>query len=204
MKKGRLIVISGPSGVGKGTVVKGLMNQDQNVKLSVSATTRGIRPSETHGVQYYFISKEEFEKKIGEGAFLEHAVYANNYYGTPEAPVDRMLEEGFDVVLEIEVQGGLQIMEKRPDAISIFIAAPSFEALEARLLGRGDTAEDLIQRRLRIAREEYLVAPRYQYVVINDVVEDAVHDVAAILRADALRASRQKDVLNMDTEKETE
>ena len=97
-----------------------------------------------------------------------------------------------------------KIMEKRPDAISIFIASPSFEALEARLLGRGDTAEDLIQRRLRIAREEYLVAPRYQYVVINDVVEDAVHDVAAILRADALRASRQKDVLNMDTEKETE
>ena len=155
MKKGRLIVISGPSGVGKGTVVQGLIARDPNVKLSVSATTRGIRPSETNGVQYYFVSRERFEQMIDESAFLEYAVYANNYYGTPEAPVDRMLEEGFDVVLEIEVQGGLQIMEKRPDAISIFIAAPSFEALEARLRGRGDTADDLVLRRLRIAREEY-------------------------------------------------
>ena len=201
MKKGRLIVISGPSGVGKGTVVKGLIARDPNVRLSISATTREIRPSETHGVQYSFITKEEFEQKIDEGAFLEYAVYANNYYGTPEAPVNRMLEEGLDVILEIEVQGGLQIMEKRPDAIAIFIAAPSLEALEARLRGRGDTAEDVIRKRLDIAKQEYRVAPRYQYVVVNDAIEDAVNDVASILRADALRGDRQKDVLNLDTKK---
>ena len=195
MKKGRLIVISGPSGVGKGTVVKALMARDEKLKLSVSATTREIRPGETHGVHYYFISHGEFEKMIEENRFLEHAQYVGNRYGTPEEPVDRMLEEGYDVILEIEVQGGLQVMERRPDAISVFIAAPSFEALAGRLRGRGDTDEEKVLLRLQQARMEYLVAPRYQYIVVNDQLEDAVSDLQAILRAEALRASMHQDLL---------
>ena len=198
MKKGRLIVISGPSGVGKGTVVKALMERDPNVRLSVSATTREMRPGETDGVQYYFITHEKFEQMIAEDRFLEHAQYVGNRYGTPEEPVDRMLAEGCDVILEIEVQGGLQIMQRRPDAISLFIAAPSFEVLAARLRGRGDTDEEKVLMRLQQARMEYLVAPRYQYIVVNDRLEDAVADVAAILRAEALKTEHQQHLLKED------
>ena len=198
MRKGRLIVISGPSGVGKGTVVKALMERDPRVRLSVSATTREMRPGETHGVQYYFITREQFEQMIVEDRFLEHAQYVGNRYGTPEEPVDRMLEEGFDVILEIEVQGGLQIMQRRPDAISLFIVAPSFEVLAARLRGRGDTDEEKVLMRLQQARMEYLVARQYQYIVVNDRLEDAVADVQAILRAEALKTEHQQHLLKED------
>ena len=195
MKKGRLIVISGPSGVGKGTVVRALMERDPNVRLSVSATTREIRPNEIDGVHYYFISRERFEQMIVEDCFLEHARYVGNYYGTPEEPVDRMLAEGHDVILEIEVQGGLQIMERRPDAIAVFIVAPSFEVLAGRLRGRGDTDEEKVLMRLQQARMEYLVANQYQYIVVNDRLEDAVDDVQAILRAEALKVEHQQQLL---------
>ena len=198
MKKGRLIVISGPSGVGKGTVVKALRERDPNVKLSVSATTREIRPGEIDGVHYYFITHEKFEQMIAEDRFLEHAQYVGNRYGTPAAPVNRMLEEGYDVILEIEVQGGLQVLERRPDAISVFIAAPSFEVLGARLRGRGDTDEEKVLMRLQQARMEYLVAKRYQYIVINDRLEDAVADLQAILRAEALKTEHQEHLLKED------
>ena len=194
-RKGRLIVISGPSGVGKGTVVKALMDRDPRVRLSVSATTRPMRPSETDGVQYHFISHEEFERMIEADQFLEHAQYVGNRYGTPEKAVDEMLEQGFDVVLEIEVQGALQIKQKRPDAISVFIAAPSFEALAERLRGRKDTDEAAIAKRLETARQEYRIAPQYDYIVVNDEIETAVADVAAILRADFLRAENHLKVL---------
>ncbi len=198
MMKGRLIVISGPSGVGKGTVVKALMAKDPNLRLSVSATTRDMRPGETDGVQYYFISRESFEQMIAENRFLEHAQYVGNRYGTPEEPVDRMLAEGHDVLLEIEVQGGLQIMQRRPDAIPIFIAAPSFEELGARLRGRGDTDEEKVLMRLQQARMEYLVARQYRYIVVNDRLEDAVRDVQAILRAEALKTEHQEQLLKED------
>ena len=195
MKKGRLIVISGPSGVGKGTVVKALMDLDPKVKLSVSATTRPMRPNEIDGVHYYFITHEKFEEMIAQDLFLEHAQYVGNRYGTPEGPVDRMLEEGYDVILEIEVQGGLQVMKRRPDAISVFIAAPSFEILGGRLRGRGDTDEEKVLMRLQQARMEYLVAPQYQYIVVNDRLEDAVSDVRSILRAEALRTEHHQHLL---------
>ncbi len=198
MKKGRLIVISGPSGVGKGTVVKALRERDPNVKLSVSATTREIRPGEIDGVHYYFITHEKFEQMIAEDRFLEHAQYVGNRYGTPAAPVNRMLEEGYDVILEIEVQGGLQVLERRPDAISVFIAPPSFEVLGARLRGRGDTDEEKVLMRLQQARMEYLVAKRYQYIVVNDRLEDAVADLQAILRAEALKTEHQEHLLKED------
>lgn len=195
MKKGRLIVISGPSGVGKGTVVRALLERDPQLRVSVSATTRPMRPNEIDGVHYYFISQEKFEEMIAQDLFLEHAQYVGNYYGTPEAPVDRMLEQGFDVILEIEVQGGLQVMKRRPDAISVFLVAPSFEVLAARLRGRGDTDEEKMLMRLQQARMEYLVASQYQYVVVNDRLEDAVSDVQAILRADAIKTEHQQHFL---------
>ncbi len=194
-RKGRLIVISGPSGVGKGTVVKTLMDRDPRVRLSVSATTRPMRPSETEGVQYHFVSHEEFERMIAADAFLEHAQYVGNRYGTPEKAVDEMLQQGFDVVLEIEVQGGLQVMKRRPDAITIFIAAPSFEELARRLRGRGDTDEEKVQMRLQQARMEYLVAPQYQYIVVNDDLEDAVDDVQSILRSAELKSENQQHLV---------
>ena len=195
MKKGRLVVISGPSGVGKGTVVKALMARNPRIKLSVSATTREVRPNEIHGVHYYFISHEEFERMLEEDLFLEHAQYVGNRYGTPAEPVNRMLEDGYDVVLEIEVQGGMQVMQHRPDAITVFIAAPSFEELARRLRGRGDTDEEKVEMRLQQARMEYLVAPNYQYIVVNDRLEDAVADVEAILRAEALKTEHQQELL---------
>lgn len=195
MKKGRLIVISGPSGVGKGTVVRALLERDPQLRVSVSATTRPMRPNEIDGVHYYFISHEKFEEMIAQDLFLEHAQYVGNYYGTPEAPVDRMLEQGFDVILEIEVQGGLQVMKRRPDAISVFLVAPSFEVLAARLRGRGDTDEEKVLMRLQQARMEYLVASQYQYVVVNDRLEDAVSDVQSILRADAIKTEHQQHFL---------
>lgn len=190
-----MIVLSGPSGVGKGTVVKALMERNPKVRVSVSATTRQMRPNEISGIHYDFLSHEEFERRIAENQFLEYAEYVGNYYGTPEEPVNRMLEEGLDVILEIEVQGGLQVMQRRSDAISIFIAAPSFEVLAGRLRGRGDTDEDKIQKRLQTARREYLVAPQYRYVVVNDRLENAVDDVQAILRAEALQTEHQLELL---------
>ena len=208
-RKGRLIVISGPSGVGKGTVVKALMDRDPRVRLSISATTRPKRPSETDGIQYHFVTHEEFEQMIRDDQFLEHAQYVGNRYGTPEKAVNEMLEQGFDVVLEIEVQGGIQVMRRRPDAITVFIVAPSFEELARRLRGRGDTDEwnyfqedsegdtdeEKVQMRLQQARMEYLVAPQYQYIVVNDEVENAVDDVQAILRTQDLRSELQQHLL---------
>ena len=195
MKKGRLIVISGPSGVGKGTVVKALMEQDPRLKVSVSATTRPMRPGEIDGVHYYFISNDAFEKMIAQDRFLEYAQYVGNRYGTPEEPVNKMLEAGYDVILEIEVQGGLQVMKRRPDAIAIFIAAPSFEILGERLRGRGDTDEEKVLMRLQQARMEYVIAPQYQYIVVNDRLEDAVSDVRSILRAEDLKTEKQTHLL---------
>ena len=195
MKKGRLIVISGPSGVGKGTVVKALMQRHDHLKLSVSATTRPIRPGEIDGVNYYFIDRETFEIMIAENRFLEHAKYVSNYYGTPEEPVNRMLDEGYDVVLEIEVQGALQIKARRPDAILIFIVAPSFDELGRRLRGRGDTAEEIVLERLKTAKTEYRIAERYDYIVVNDVVEEAVEEILCILTAESLKAVNQLELL---------
>lgn len=195
MKKGKLIVISGPSGVGKGTVVKQLMQRHERLRFSVSATTRAIRPGEQDGVNYYFITREAFEKLISEDALLEYASYVNNYYGTPERPVNEQLEQGCDVLLEIEVQGALQVKRRRPDAILIFIAAPSFDELARRLRGRGDTAEDQVLQRLKTARQEYIKASEYDYIVVNDQVDEVVDEIFSILTAESLRAYNQAEVL---------
>ena len=188
MKQGRVIIISGPSGVGKGTVVKRIMAADPNLCFSVSATTRTIRPGEVDGVSYFFISKEQFEEMIQKGEFLEYASYAGKYYGTPEPAVNAALAQGRSVVLEIEVQGALQVMKRRPDAVSLFIAPPSFEELRRRLEGRGDTSPESMERRLQEAFGECAQAKNYTYTVINDSLDEAVHKVQAILTAEGCRS----------------
>lgn len=192
MKKGRIIIISGPSGVGKGTVLREVMKADPKLRFSVSATTRPIRPGEVDGVHYFFISKEQFETLIANNGLLEHAFYAENYYGTPVKPVDEALEQGCSVILEIEVQGALQVMQRRPDAISIFIAPPSFEELGRRLNGRGDTAPEIAARRLQIAVSECALAEKYQYIVINNTVAQAAEEIRSILTAEACRSEYRK------------
>ena len=188
MKRGRIIVVSGPSGVGKGTVLKEVMAKHAELQYSVSATTRPIRPGEVDGVQYYFVDKARFEEMIGQGELLEYASYAGNYYGTPLAPIASALERGVSVVLEIEVQGALQVMEKLPDALSVFIGPPSYEELRRRLLGRGDTAPEIAEKRLEIAVQECQTAPRYQYTIINRTVEQAASELEAVLLAESCRS----------------
>lgn len=191
--KGLLLVVSAPSGGGKGTILKELFAQDNNLRLSVSATTRAPRPGEEHGKQYYFISREEFESLISQNKMLEHAEYVGNYYGTPRDPVEEWLAAGNDVVLEIEVQGGAQVKKLMPECVSIFILPPSMKVLEDRLRGRGTEAEETVQKRLSTARREIPQAKEYDYIVFNDRLEDAVDDIQAILRAEKLKYSRNAD-----------
>lgn len=191
--KGLLLVVSAPSGGGKGTILKELFAQDDNLRLSVSATTRAPRPGEEHGKQYYFISREEFESLISQNKMLEHAEYVGNYYGTPRDPVEEWLAAGNDVVLEIEVQGGAQVKKLMPECVSIFILPPSMKVLEERLRGRGTEAEETVQKRLSTARREIPQAKEYDYIVFNDRLEDAVDDIQAILRAEKLKYSRNAD-----------
>ena len=190
MDKGLLLVISAPSGGGKGTILQELFAQDENLRLSVSATTRGPRPGEEHGKQYYFLSREEFEGLIQEGKMLEHAEYVGNYYGTPRQPVEDWMDQGHDVVLEIEVKGGAQVKQLMPEGVSIFILPPSMKVLEKRLRGRGTEDEETIQKRLAKAREEIPHAKDYDYIVYNDALEDAVSDLRAIIKAEKLKFSR--------------
>lgn len=195
MKQGKLIVISGPSGVGKGTVIRELMRRHEPMRFSVSATTREMRPGEVDGVNYFFVSRERFEQMIAEDALLEHAVYVGNYYGTPEAKVNEQLAAGYDVVLEIEVQGALQVKKRRPDAILIFITAPSFPELARRLRGRGDTAEDKVLARLETARWECSLAKGYDYIVVNDTVDAVTDRILTIFEAEDYRADRCEEVI---------
>lgn len=188
MKQGKILIVSGPSGVGKGTVLKALMAKYPNMRFSVSATTRTIRPGEVDGVHYRFMTKAQFEELIARDALLEYASYADNYYGTPSDPVQEGMDRGEIVILEIEVQGALQVMARRKDAISIFIAPPSYEELRNRLFNRGDTAPEVAEKRLKIALEECAHAHEYKYTVVNDTVEEAVREVEAILLAESCRS----------------
>ena len=181
--KGILIVFSGPSGVGKGTVLKRFIN-DESLKLaySVSMTTRAKREGEVDGVNYFYVSHEEFENAIKEGKLLEYARFVGNYYGTPKDNVDRLLDEGKNVVLEIEVQGALQVMKKCPDALTIFLVPPSLEELERRIRGRRTESEDIVKERLDKARKEIQTKDEYKYVVENDDVHLAKDKIAKIIR----------------------
>lgn len=185
-KKGRLFVYAGASGVGKGTIMKELLKRNQSIKLSVSATTRAPREGEVHGREYFFVTKEKFEEMISENGFLEYARYCDNYYGTPKAYVDEELEKGFNVFLEIELQGAQNVLKLRPDAVSIFILPPSAEELERRLRDRGTETEEAIIKRLSQAKVEMEHAKMYQYTVVNDDLEKAIEDVLEIVSKESL------------------
>ena len=181
-KKGRLFVYAGASGVGKGTIMKELLKRNESIKLSVSATTRNPREGEVHGREYFFVTKEKFEEMISDNGFLEHAQYCGNYYGTPKSYVDEQLEKGFNVFLEIELQGAQNVLKLRPDAVSIFILPPTLEELERRLRDRGTETEKDILNRLSQASVEMEHAKMYQYNVVNDDLEKAIEDVLEIVR----------------------
>ena len=194
MKTGKTFIISGPSGVGKSTVLRELLRDRDDLYFSISATTRAPREGEIDGVHYHFINVDRFREMIQEDEFLEYAEYVGNFYGTPKAPVEKWLEEGHDVVLEIEVQGGRQIKKVAPDCVSLFILPPSLKVLEKRLRGRGTETEEVIEKRLAAAADEIRCVKDYDYAVINDTVEQAVLDIEAILAAEKLRVSREKDI----------
>lgn len=194
-KKGMLIVLSGPSGSGKGTIIKSLLSRRDDMVLSISMTTRLPRPGEMDGVHYYFRTREEFEQVIADDGFLEYAEYNGNYYGTPEAPIRRWLNEGKNVILEIEVQGAEKVMDHRSDLVSLFITIPSMAELERRLRDRGTETEDKIRGRLDTARYELGRSFRYQYVVLNDEVELAVERINTIIDAESMRYSRMENTI---------
>ncbi|ADQ40532.1 guanylate kinase [Caldicellulosiruptor acetigenus I77R1B] len=190
MREGLLIVISGPAGTGKGTVVGKLLEKNPNIKLSISKTTRKPRPGEKEGVNYFFVSREQFEEEIKNERFLEYAEYNNNYYGTPKDFVFEALEKGFDVILEIETQGALKIKKAFSDAVLIFLLPPSIEELYRRLVKRGTESEDEIKARLEIAKNEIKLVPEYDYCVINDNVDDAAEKIQKIIEVEKLKSRR--------------
>ena len=191
MRRGKTFIICGPSGVGKGTVVARLLASDPTLYFSVSATTRAPRPGEADGVHYHFLTMERFEKWIEEDQFLEHAAYVGNRYGTPKKFVDEAMEQGRDVMLDIEIQGAAQIHEKRPDAVRIYIAPPSWEELERRLLGRGTESIEKVRSRLARGKEEFNAAKDFDYFVINDTVDHAVEEIQAIMTAEHCRPAER-------------
>jgi guanylate kinase len=180
----RVFVITGPSGVGKGTLIRGLLERVPELELSVSATTRDPRPGEQHGIDYHFLDAEEFERRAEAGEFVEHAAYSGRRYGTLRSELDRRLADGMPVVLEIEVQGARQVREAMPEAVLVFIAPPSTEALRARLVGRGTDAGEQIEQRLRTAERELEARPDFAHVVVNDRLEQATDELAAIVQGE--------------------
>ena len=190
-KKGLLLVVSGPSGVGKGTVCKKLLERGGQMKLSVSATTRSMRKGEVEGQSYYFKTHEEFERMIAAGEFLEYVrLFNSNYYGTPRGPVEAEMAKGYDILLEIDYHGGLRVKEAYPDAVLVFIAPPTIGELKKRLIGRQSESEEMLEVRMRTAQEEISMMDRYDYVIVNDEVERAVDTLEAIVCAEKCRMDR--------------
>ncbi|MGM0652449.1 MAG: guanylate kinase [Bacillota bacterium] len=190
MAEGILLIISGPSGVGKGTVCRYLLKIRDTVSLSVSTTTRPPRPAEREGVEYHFTTVPDFKRMIEEGDFLEWAVVHGHYYGTGLMPVNLALARGEDLILEIDVQGAIQVMEKTSDAVSIFMAPPSLKALEDRIKGRGTESTEKINRRLETARQEMKSYHLYDYIIVNDTVEHAAEQISSIIDAEKCKVSR--------------
>ena len=196
MKKGKTFIISGPSGVGKSTVLSALLEKRPNVYFSVSATTRDPRPGELDGIHYHCMDVDSFRKWIAMDQFLEYAEYVGNFYGTPKRFVDEAMDQGKDVILDIEVQGAIQVTSKRPDTVRIFIAPPSWAELERRLTERGTDSKDKIQKRLLRAKVEFQTAHTYDYFVINDTVENAVKELDAIMTAEHCKPKERMEIIN--------
>lgn len=194
-KKGILTVVSGFSGAGKGTLMKGLLAKYDNYALSVSMTTRAPRPGEVDGKDYFFISKEQFEKNIAEGKLIEHAQYVDNYYGTPKDYVFEQLEAGRDVLLEIEIQGALQIKKKFPESLLLFVTTKDAQTLVSRLKGRGTETEEVIYKRLRRAAQESEGIEEYEYLIVNDDLEVCIDEMHDLIQKAKLRADRNKEFI---------
>lgn len=201
--KGLLIVVSGPSGAGKGTINCELLRRNKNIWMSTSMTTREPRGTEENGKEYFFVSKEEFEERIKNDQFLEYAiVHSGKYYGTPKDKIYDKLDQGIDVILEIDIQGALSIQNKISDALFIFIMPPSMEILKERLINRGTESEEKVLERFQTAYKEINAYTKYNYVVVNDEVENAVNKVEAIIKAEKCRVDRIEEVfLNNPEEK---
>lgn len=195
-KKGILIVVSGFSGAGKGTIMKELLRKYDNYALSVSATTRKPRPGEEEGVAYFFKTEDEFEKMIAKEELIEYARYVDNYYGTPRGYVEEQLEKGRDVILEIELQGALKVKERFPDSLLLFVTPPTVSELKKRLINRGTETMDVIEGRLNRAKEEAGGMPRYDYLVINDELDICVEEIHGIIQAEHRRSFRNQEFID--------
>ena len=196
MVKGRTFFVSGPSGVGKSTVLKALLERRSDLFFSVSATTRPARPGEIDGIHYRFLDVETFQEWIARDEFLEYAEFVGNFYGTPREYVYKAMNQGRDVILDIEIQGALQVSQKMPEAVRIFIAPPSWDELERRLTDRGTDSEEKIQKRLLRAKVEVQTAHTYDYFVINDTVENAVKELEAIMTAEHCKPQERMEIIN--------
>ena len=196
MRKGKTFIVSGPSGVGKSTVLHALLKRRENVYFSVSATTRAPRPGEQNGKDYHFLNVETFREWIARDEFLEYAEYVGNFYGTPKRYVDEAMDSGRDVILDIEVQGAIQVTSKRPETVRIFIAPPSWEELERRLTERGTDSPQKIQERLLRAKVEFQTAHTYDYFVVNDTVEKAAAELDAIMTAEHCKPQERMEIIS--------
>ena len=201
MSKGGVFVVSGPSGSGKDTVLKGLFAENPDIVFSISSITRAMRPGEKEGEKYNFISREHFEEMIKNDLLLEHNVFVGNYYGTPRIPVEKAVSEGRDIIIEVDVNGAAQIRKKLPEAVTIFIMPPSFEELKRRLVGRGTESEELIEKRLRSALDEIRRAEEYDYIIVNDDAAAASQSLMSVIKACRLKTERQKNIINEVLEK---
>lgn len=195
MNKGNLIVISGPSGSGKDTVLSEVFRLHPEIRLSISSITRDMREGEVQDGKYHFISRDEFEKAIENNEMLEYNIYQNNYYGTPKAPVQKAIDEGAEIVLEVDVNGAKNVLKQFPEAISIFIMPPSFETLAKRLSSRGTESAEQIKGRLKAALDEIKQADIYDYIVVNDVLCEAVEDVISIIVSNRSKKERQINLI---------
>lgn len=201
MNKGGVFVVSGPSGSGKDTVLKGLFAENPDILFSISSITRAMRPGEKEGEKYNFISREHFEDMIKNDMLLEHNLFVGNYYGTPRVPVEKAVSEGKDIIIEVDVNGAAQIRKKLPEAVTVFIMPPSFAELKRRLVGRGTESEVLIEKRLQSALDEIRRAEEYDYIIVNDDAATASQSLMSVIKTCRLKTERQKNIINEVLEK---
>ena len=196
MNKGKLFIVSGPSGSGKDTILKEVLSQNPEIFFSISSISRPMRVGEVEGEKYHFITKDEFLKLIEDDMLLEHNEFCGNYYGSPKAPVMDAIAAGRDAILEVDVNGAAQVRKVMPEAVSVFIMPPSYEELRRRLSGRGTETEDVIEARMKTALAEIARADEYDFIVVNDVLSEAVIDLVTVIKCNRLTTERQKNIIN--------